>query len=86
MIFDAVALSVRLRTNSAFGYFFVKLEEFSWGEPIAPYHSQRKATIREAIAQRLRRVCADLPETEFQQLVDEMADKQLRGERRLSDL
>lgn len=53
---------------------------------MAPYHSQRKATIREAIAQRLRRVCADLPETEFQELVEEMADKQLRGERRLSDL
>ena len=64
----------------------VNLEEFWWGEPIAPYQSQRKATIREAIAQRLRRVCSDLPETEFQELVDQMADKQLRGEKRLSDL
>ena len=64
----------------------VNLEEFSWGEAIAPYQSQRKATIREAIAQRLRKVCSDLPETEFQELVDEMAEKQLRGERRLSDL
>jgi hypothetical protein len=63
----------------------VNLEEFSWGDPL-PYQSQRKATIREAIAQRLRRVCSDLPETEFQELVDQMADKQLRGERRLSDL
>ncbi|HEU4747031.1 MAG TPA: hypothetical protein VFS56_00920 [Gemmatimonadaceae bacterium] len=64
----------------------MNLEDFSWGEAISPYHSQRKATIREAIAQRLRRVCADLPETEFQALVDEMADRQLRAERRLSDL
>ena|SRR5687768_3870901 len=64
----------------------VDLEEFSWGDAIAPYHSQRKATIREAIAQRLRKVCSDLPETEFQELVEQMADKQLRGERRLSDL
>ena len=63
----------------------MNLEEFSWGEAIPPYQSQRKATIREAIAQRLRRVCSDLPETEFQELVDQMADKQLRGERRLSD-
>ncbi len=64
----------------------MEFEEFSWDEAIPPYQSQRKATIREAIAQRLRKVCCDLPETEFQELVDEMADRQLRGERRLSDL
>jgi hypothetical protein len=50
------------------------------------YQSNRKAKIRGDIAQRLRRVCADLPETEFQDLVDEMADRQMKGERRLSDL
>lgn len=80
-----MAPNVRPRTYPFFEC-FVSLEDFSWGEAIAPYQSQRKATIREAIAQRLRRVCSDLPETEFQALVDEMADKQLRGERRLSDL
>ena len=80
-----MAPNVRLRTCPFFEC-DVNLDEFSWGEAMAPYHSQRKATIREAIAQRLRKVCADLPETEFQELVDEMADKQLRGERRLSDL
>ena len=50
-----------------------------------PYRSQRKATIREGIAARLRRVCPDMTETEFQSLVDEMAEKQLQSERRLSD-
>ena len=72
--------------SSVFECAVSNLEEFSWGEAIAPYQSQRKATIRLAIAQRLRKVCSELPETEFQELVDEMADKQLRGERRLSDL
>jgi hypothetical protein len=65
----------------------VEVEEF-FLDDLAPnaYHSQRKAKIRGDIAQRLRRVCSDLPETEFQALVDEMAERQLRGESRLSDL
>ncbi len=50
-----------------------------------PYTSQRKATIREAIAARLRRVCPEMTESDFQSLVDDMAEKQLRSERRLSD-
>ncbi len=45
----------------------------------------RKATIRDEIAQRLRRVCGHLPETDFQSLVDEIAERQLRGERRAND-
>ena len=49
------------------------------------FQSNRKATIRADIAQRLRRVCSDLPETEFQGLVDEIADRQLKAERRTSD-
>lgn len=61
------------------------VEDFFLGDAQLPYHTQRKATIREAIAARLRRVCPDMTETEFQSLVDEMAEKQLRGERRLSD-
>jgi hypothetical protein len=63
----------------------VDAEEFFHSDAQFYYHSQRKATIREAIAARLRRVCPDMPETEFQTLVDEMAEKQIRGERRLSD-
>ena len=62
------------------------LEDYFRSDSASPHNSQRKATIREAIAQRLRRVCPDMTETEFQQMVDDMADKQLRGERRLSDI
>ena len=47
--------------------------------------SPRKVKVRDDIAQRLRRICSDLPETEFQALVDEMAERQLKGERRTSD-
>jgi len=47
--------------------------------------SPRKTKVRDDIAQRLRRICSDLPETEFQQLVDEMAERQLKGEHRTSD-
>lgn len=62
------------------------VEEFFRGDP--PHNSlqsNRKAKIRDDIAQRLRRVCSDLPETEFQGLVDEITDRQLKGERRTSD-
>lgn len=61
------------------------LEDYLRSDSASPYNSQRKATIRVAIAQRLRRVCPNMSETEFQLMVDDMADKQLRGERRFSD-
>jgi len=65
----------------------VEVEKFflSDSSPNA-YQVNRRAKILGDIAQRLRRVCSDLPETEFQALVEEMADRQLRGERRLTDL
>jgi hypothetical protein len=63
----------------------VDAEKYFHSDAQLPYQSQRKATIREGIAARLRRVCPDMPETEFQGLVDEMAEKQMRSERRLSD-
>jgi hypothetical protein len=64
----------------------VDVEDF-FRSDLSPNSAQstRKARIRDDIAQRLRRVCSDLPETEFQGLVDEIADRQLRGERRTSD-
>jgi hypothetical protein len=49
------------------------------------FQSPRKTKVRDDIAQRLRRICSDLPETEFQALVDEMAERQLKSERRTSD-
>lgn len=62
------------------------LEDYFRSDSSSPYNAQRKATIREEIAQRLRRVCPQMSETEFQRMVDDMADKQLNGERRLSDI
>lgn len=65
----------------------MEVEEFFPSESASnAYQSHRKAKIRGDIAQRLRRVCADLPETEFQALVDQIAERQLEGERRMSDL
>ena len=64
---------------------FVDVEDFFHSDSQLPYQSQRQATIREGIAARLRRVCPDMTETEFQSLVDDMTEKQLRSERRLSD-
>lgn len=64
----------------------VDLEDFFYGESVTSYASERKARVREAIAQRLRRVCPDMTETDFQDMVDDMAEKQLRGEKRLSDM
>jgi len=63
----------------------VDVDNFFHTDAQLPYRSQRKATIREGIAARLRRVCPDMTETEFQSLVAEMAEKQLQSERRLSD-
>ena len=45
----------------------------------------RRATIQADIARRLRGICGHLPETEFQSLVEEMTDRQLRGERRANE-
>ena len=43
----------------------------------------RNAGVRDDIARRIRKTCTHLSDTEFSQLVDEMADRQLRGERRV---
>ena len=58
---------------------------FRSGPSTGGIQSHRKTKIRDDIAGRLRRICSDLPETEFQQLVDEMAERQLKSERRTSD-
>lgn len=42
----------------------------------------RKNAIRADIAQRLRRICSDLTDDEFQMLVEQMADRQLKSERK----
>jgi hypothetical protein len=64
----------------------VELEDFFRSEASpSGFQSHRKAKVHADIAQRLRRVCSDLPETEFQALVDEMVEAQLKSERRTSD-
>jgi hypothetical protein len=44
----------------------------------------RRDDVRADIAKRIKRACADLPAGEFGELVDEMTDRQLRGERRFN--
>jgi hypothetical protein len=46
-------------------------------------HALREQQVREEIAGRLRDVCATFPDAEFKELVGEMAERQLRDERRL---
>jgi hypothetical protein len=46
-------------------------------------HALREKEVREEIARRLRRVCVDFSEADFEQLVKKMAERQLRDERRL---
>ena len=41
----------------------------------------RRATIRDDIAKRLRNVCSHLSDTEFKKLVEAMTDQKLKGER-----
>ena len=52
------------------------------GEPLAPESpEQREECVRRDIGNRLKRVCSDLPEAEFQTLVAAMTREQLRSER-----
>jgi hypothetical protein len=44
----------------------------------------RRARIRDDIAQRIKNACAHLSDDEFRQLVGQMTDRQLKGERRVN--
>lgn len=46
-------------------------------------HSLREKAVREELARRLRGVCSNFSEEEFQELVAKMADRQVKRERRL---
>jgi hypothetical protein len=50
---------------------------------IAELHALREQEVREAIAGRLRRVCSCFSDEDFEKLVQTMAERQLRDERRL---
>jgi len=43
----------------------------------------RRERVRDDIARRIRRVCADLSEDKFRQLTEEMTDRQIEAERRV---
>ena len=51
-----------------------------WARGESEFHSQRRDTIRRDISRRLRRVCEHLTEDEFSKLVEEMTERQMRGE------
>lgn len=46
-------------------------------------HQARRDKIRDEIAGRIKRACSHLAEEEFRGLVDQMADRQIKGERRV---
>lgn len=59
-------------------------EEHAFGEPtVDEIHSRREKEVRDDIARRLKPVCSNFPDDEFQKLVKTMADKQVKCERRL---
>jgi hypothetical protein len=51
---------------------------------IAQLEAARRASVRADIARRVKRACTHLSEEEFSRLVDEMTDRQLKGERRIN--
>jgi hypothetical protein len=50
---------------------------------ISALHALREQEVREEIAQRIRKVCGCFSEEDFEKLVQTMAERQLRDERRL---
>ncbi len=50
---------------------------------LSEVHALREKEVREEIATRLRCVCDNLPQDDFDRLVQKMAERQVRDERRL---
>lgn len=64
--------------------FFLGSEEHAFSDStLEEIHSLREKAVREDIARRLRGVCSNFSDEEFQKLVTEMADRQVKRERRL---
>lgn len=75
---------VRWRTLSLFERWVLGSEEHEFGDsPVDEVHARREKEVREDIARRLKPVCSNFPDDEFQKLVKTMADKQVKCERRL---
>jgi hypothetical protein len=51
---------------------------------VADPEAARRASVRADITKRVRRVCTHLADEDFSRLVDEMTDRQLKGERRIN--
>jgi hypothetical protein len=51
---------------------------------VAELEAARRESVRADIAKRIRRACTHLSDEEFSRLVDEMTDRQLKGERRIN--
>jgi hypothetical protein len=60
------------------------LEERAFGDPtLDEVHSLREKQVREDISRRLKPVCSNFPDDEFKKLVEVMADRQVKRERRM---
>jgi hypothetical protein len=46
------------------------------------YHANRRETIRADLVTRLRKVCANFSEDDFQTLIEVMTEQKMRAERR----
>jgi hypothetical protein len=51
---------------------------------VAQLEAARRASVRADIAKRVKRACTHLSDEEFSRLIDEMTDRQLKGERRIN--
>jgi hypothetical protein len=58
-------------------------EKLYTNSALSELHALREKQVREEIASRLRRVCGNFPQEDFERLVQKMAERQLRDERRL---
>ncbi|MEP6550531.1 MAG: hypothetical protein ABJB95_05075 [Gemmatimonadales bacterium] len=58
------------------------MTDINFGLSDGDARSKRGETIRLDIRRRLKRVCAQYSEEEFFKLVDQMVERQLKGERR----
>ncbi len=61
------------------------LEEYAFSDSsLEEIHTLREKAVREDIARRLKPVCSNFSDDEFQKLVAVMADRQVKRERRLN--
>ena len=63
---------------------YLESQEKVYTDPaLSELHALREKQVREEIATRLRQVCGNFPQEDFDRLVKKMAERQVRDERRL---